>query len=467
MAVATDRQVDPRRIAAFRAGFDGDVLEPADPGYDRARQVWNLMVDRHPALVVRPAGAVDVATAVRFAREEGLEISVRGGGHGVSGQAAVDGGLMINLSSMRGVRIDPIARRAYVQGGALLVDVDREASVYGMAVPAGVNWDTGVGGLTLGGGYGWLGRMYGLTSDNLVSAQLVTADGEIVTASADEDPELFWGIRGGGGNFGIATWFEYRVHPVPPSVHAIDLFFAAGEAHAVAQAFFDTAASAPRTATGYLGIQEATADAGFAPERLGEPIVVCGFVVIEEEPDMKGLYRLLRSAAEPVIELPWDGTFRALQHLSSTPPGVRMRRYWKSHYISEISAGVIDEVANIDRRPPFYSELEFVQQGGAIMDLPPDATAFAQRDALFDFLAVGSWHDPAEDEARMSALRATAARFEPFSSGVYFNNLADEGEATVRTAFRDGRFARLQALKTRMDPDNVFHRNANIPPASR
>lgn len=464
-AARLGRSVNAGRLAAFRSRFDGEIIEPDDSAYDSRRLVWNAMIDRHPALIVRPVGSEDVAAAVRFAREEGLELAVKGGGHGPAGLATVDDGLMLDLGAMRAVRVDPVAGRALVQGGALLVDLDRETDRYGLAVPAGVAWDTGVGGLTLGGGYGWLGRMHGLTSDNLVAAEVVTASGEILTASESNDPELFWGLRGGSGNFGIVTWFEFQVHPVPPVVHALDVVFSVRDARAVVEAFRETTASSPRSVTWYLGLEASSHMPGLPEDMVGEPVVQVGFVAVDPEADMDAIVKPLVDVAQPFAAAPWHGRFREVQRISSDLPGARRRRYWKAYVVSDVGDGVVDSfVGDVAATGSLDAERELFQLGGAYGDRAPDATAYAHRDAAFDVLAIGYWDDPAEDDWRIPALRACADRFAPYASGVYVNNLLDEGEARVREAFGDGRWNRLQALKSRMDPDNVFHRNANIPP---
>ena len=461
------RRVEAGRIEALRAQLDGEVIEPGDPTYDARRQVWNAMIDRQPALIVRPLGSVDVATAIRFARDEGLEIAVKGGGHGPAGLATVDDGLLIDLGSMRGVHIDAEARRVRAQGGALLVDVDRETSRHGLAVPAGVAWDTGIGGLALGGGYGWLARLHGLTSDNLRSAELVTASGEVLRVREADDPELFWGLRGGGGNFGIVTWFEFQAHHVAPLVRNVDLFFRLEDARAVAEAFSAMAATAPRSVTSLLGIHEAPPMPGIPEELVGGPVVYAGVVGVDPIVDLAALARPLVGAARPLASVPWEGTFRELQRISSEKPGARRRRYWKAYYVTSMGAGTLEAfLADVDPGESFLAERELFQLGGAVRDLPANATAYAQRDAEFDVLAIGYWDDPAEDDERIARLRACADRFAPHASGVYVNDLLDEGEARVREAYRDGRWERLRALKTRLDPDNVFHRNANVPPLS-
>jgi FAD/FMN-containing dehydrogenase len=467
-AGATIRRVADHRLVALQGAFEGQIVRPDDPDYDTARQVWNAMIDRRPALVVRPIGSQDVAAAIRFGREEDLEIAVRGGGHSVSGHGSNDDGLVIDLGRMRGVRVDPASGRVLVQGGALLVDVDREVSAHGLAVPAGVAWDTGVGGLTLGGGYGWLSRLYGLTSDNLLSVELVSASGDVLRVDDESDAELMWGLRGGGGNFGVVTWFEFQAHPVPPQVHSLDLVFDAADATELVTRYLELSAELPRSITTYLGIQPAEETPGVPDHVVGGPIVWIGFVAIDTGVDLVAVARPLTEIRRPYAEIPWSGSFRELQRTTSEVPGSHRRRYWKAHYVDEPTDAFVDafvgkEIGTDPR--PFYAEIELFQQGGAIADRASDATAFANRSATFDVIAVGYWDEPDEDEARMAALRGAADRVAPFRSGVYLNNLGDEGEDRVREAFRDGRFARLQALKSRMDPDNVLHRNANIPPA--
>ena len=454
-------------MSALAERFDGEIIEPGDRAYEDARLVWNAMIDRRPGLILRPRGTGDVATAVRFGREEGLEIAVRGGGHSAAGHSTIDDGLLIDLGAMRAIRVDAPRGRAWVQGGCKLIDLDRETSYYGLAVPAGVNWDTGIGGLALGGGYGWLCRRHGMTADNLESAEVVTADGDIVRASPTEDPELYWGLRGGGGNFGIVTWFEFRAHPVPPIVRSLDLLFDAREADAVLSAFREVAAGLDRDTTSFCGLEAAVAGADLPESLVGRPVMTVGFVAVQEAADLEACVRPLLDAARPLVKTPAAMSFRELQRISSDAPGARRRRYWKGHYVNQMSDAFLDAfLADVPDDGPFFGERELVQQGGAIADLDADATAFANRDALFDVLAIGYWDDAAEDDERLAALRRLADRVEPFGTGVYLNNLYDEGEERVRAAFRDGRFERLRALKARMDPDNVFHRNANIPPAS-
>ena len=289
-----------------------------------------------------------------------------------------------------------------------------------------------------------------------------------MSVSAESDPELFWGLRGGGGNFGIVTWFDFRLRPVPPVVNYLDLVFSVRDAPIILEAYRAMASGLGREATSYLGLQDARAMDGIPAESVGRPIVWVGAVVIDGHPDMDAIVRPLREAARPVAEIPATVPFRDLQRSSSEAPGTRRRRYWKGNYVTELSDAFIADFLGGDLDPDWSlaGELEMVQLGGAINDVASDATAYAQRDAEFDVLAIGYWDDPAEDDARISALRAAADRLSPYASGVYLNNLLDDGEDRVRAAFRDDRFDRLRRLKTRMDPDNVFHRNANIPPAT-
>jgi FAD/FMN-containing dehydrogenase len=454
-------------VGTLRDEFGGEIILPGDVAFDTARLVWNAMIDARPAVIARPRGAVDAAAAVRFGREAGLEIAVRGGGHNPAGQSTVDDGLLIDLALMRGVLIEPDGEHAWVQGGCRLADVDRETTRIGRAVPCGVNYDTGIGGLALGGGYGYLGRRYGLTCDALDAVELVTADGDVRRIDATTDPELSWGLRGGGGNFGIVTAFRFRLRPVPPVVHYVDLAFARRDASAVMRAGRDLAPTLPREALLWLGIQEAGPMPGLPDAMVGRAVLMAGVVAIDARADLAALTAPLEAAARPLARAPVSTTFRALQHGSTEPPDVRRRRYWKAHYVRELPDAFLDAFIGDepDDAAPL-ADVEMLQLGGAIADLPTDATAYAQRDATFDVIAVAYWDDPAEDERRIAATRAIADRLRPFASGVYLNNLLDEGEGRVREAFRDERFERLRRLKHRLDPDNVFHRNANIPPAA-
>jgi FAD/FMN-containing dehydrogenase len=457
-------------VAPLGRGFDGQVLLPGEDGYDQARQVWNAMVDLRPAVIARCASPGDVAATVRFATARGLELGVRGGGHSVLGVAVPDSGLMMDLSAMGAVRVDPDRRRAWVQGGALLGALDRAAQQFGLATTAGNVSHTGVGGLTLGGGMGWLARRFGLACDNVVRFELVGADGERVQASAQENPELFWGLRGGGGNFGVVTEFEFALHPVGTAAMIVDLVYPQDKAADALARWRELLgeASARATLTAWVGT------AGpwpFLPSELhGRPVATIGYVWVgdpDEGRDLAGALRTGRQVAERVQEL----SYVDLQTIDDTPQRHRLRRYWKGHYLRELGDDATEAFLSRgqgdgDGDAALLPSGSLQGYGGAIAAVDDDATAFSHRDALVEFVGVASWTDPAEDEARITAARRYGAAVEPFASGVYVNDLTDEGEAGVRRAYGAEKLARLTTMKDRYDPANVFHLNHNIRPSS-
>ncbi|RIQ11021.1 FAD-binding oxidoreductase [Jiangella rhizosphaerae] len=429
----------------------GDRLVlPGDEHYDRTRSVWNAMVDRRPRMIVRCATADDVAAAVSLARELGLEIGVRCGGHSVLGMSVPEDGLMIDLTPMGAVTVDPAARRARVQGGALLGALDVAAQQYGLATTAGNVSHTGVGGLTLGGGMGWLARQYGLSCDNVVSYELVTADGERLRVTRDEHPELFWALRGGGGNFGIVTEFEFQLHPVGTRAYVAELTYPLEQAAAVLRGWRDLSADAPRQAT-------------FAAA-LGRGLVTVGYVWAGPTEHAADLLPALRSLGLPVTENVGELSYVELQTREDSPEGHAYRRYWKGHYVRGLPDEAIDamvEHGDVDMG------ISLQAYGGAIAEVPDDDSAFSQRDAAFEYVAAARWSDAAEDAERMAVARRTAAAIESFASGAYVNALSDEGAAGVRRAYRPEKLDRLTAVKTAYDPENVFHLNHNIAPAAR
>jgi FAD/FMN-containing dehydrogenase len=424
---------------------DGLVLTPDSPEYDAARSVWNGMVDHHPALIFRCASVEDVAAAIRTARERDLEIGVRCGGHNVAGLAVPHGGLMIDLTGLDAVTVDPVERRARVGGGAMLGALDRAAQRHGLATTAGNVSHTGVGGLTLGGGMGWLARQCGLACDNVVSFTVVTADGELVRASADERPDLFWGLRGGGGNFGIVVEFEFRLHPVGTRAVVEELTFPLGRAAAPFRCWRDLSEQAPRQAT-------------FTAEISGDAVTLgCVWV----GPPDRGRPSL-RSIGEPTAEAVDEISYLALQTREDDSEVHAYRRYWKGHYLPELTDAAIDALLD---RDPTAAAVSLQAYGGAIADVPDDATAFSHRHTRFEYVAAAKWTDPDEDAERMSAARALAAKLDPFAAGAYVNALSDEGAEGVRRAYPDSQRARLTAVKDAYDPDNVFHLNHNIVPS--
>ncbi len=448
-------------------GLEGRVLLPGDAGYDEARQVWNAMVDRRPRLIARCAGRGDVVAAVRFAREHGLEIGVRCGGHSVLGLSTPEGGLMIDLRPMGAVRVDPEARRAWVQGGALLGALDRASQRHGLATTAGNVSHTGVGGLTLGGGMGWLARQHGLSCDNVCAIEMVTADGDIVRATKTDHAELFWGLRGGGGNFGIVTEFEFRLHRTGTRALLADLFFPVEDVLPVLQGWRDLNATAPRAATFTAWVGET--EASFLPsDRHGRPLASVGFVWAGDPAEGRDLLPSLRSLGRPIGERVEELSYLALQQIEDSIEEHALRRYWKGHYFAELPDEAIQSylsrgVADGDGELLPYASLQ--AYGGAIADVPDEAAAFSQRDAMFEFIAAARWTDPGEDEARIAAARRYGAALGPFATGAYVNAMSDEGAAGVARAYRPAKLARLTALKDAWDPGNVFHLNQNVRPS--
>ena len=424
------------------------ALRAGDPGYDEARTVWNAMVDRRPAVVMPCSSTADVVAAVRYGRETGLEIGVRCGGHSVQGLPVADGALLIDLSPMGGALVDPVARRARVGGGALLGALDVASQRYGLATTAGNVSHTGVGGLTLGGGIGWLARLYGLTCDNVVSYEVVTADGEVVTASATERPELYWGLRGGGGNFGIVTEFEFRLHPAGTSALRAQWTHELDDGVVALQGWRELLAWAPRRATpvARVGVEQ------------GRPVVTTGFVWVGDPADGRELVAAYREIGRPVGELVDELSYLELQTRQDEDERHAVRRYQKGHFFTELTDETI--TAFLDRGPAgTYPGARLTLHGGAIADVPDDESAYSHRDALVEFSSGSEWFDPAEDAEQIAASRSYAAGLEPFASGAYVNTLTDE---TVRRSYPPAKYRRLVELKRRYDPDNVFHLNHNI-----
>jgi hypothetical protein len=427
------------------------LLDPASPGYDAARSVWNAMIDRRPAAIARCASADDVATAIRLARDLDLEVGVRGGGHNIAGLAVPDGGLMIDLTPMGGVAVDPSARRARVQGGALLGTLDRAAQVHGLATTAGNVSHTGVGGLTLGGGMGWLARRHGLTCDNLVACMVVTADGDVLRASAEEHPELFWGLRGGGGNFGVVIEFEFALHPVGTRALTVELTYGLAEGAEALRGWREFAAGAPR---------QATPTAAIAGDAL-----VLGFVWVGDPRTGPALLTALRDIGPARGERVRELTYLDLQRRDDSVQGHRHRRYWKGHYLPDLPDAAINALLERDPADDFAPDVSLQAYGGAIADVDGHATAFSHRDARFEYVASTKWCDAAEDAARMDAARGAAAKLDPFAVGAYVNALSDEGAVGVRRAYSQEKRTRLTTLKDAYDPTNVFHLNHNIAPS--
>jgi FAD/FMN-containing dehydrogenase len=453
-------------------GFDGRLLRQGDDDYDNARTVWNAMVDRRPAVIAQCRSTADVAAAVRFGRDRGLEIGVRCGGHSVLGVCVPDGGLMIDLSTMNAVRVDPDARRAWVQGGAQLGALDRSAQRFGLATTAGNISYTGVGGLTLGGGMGWLARRFGLACDNVEAFEVVTADGSTVRASASENSGLFWGLRGGGGNFGVVTEFEFRLHRIGTAALIANYFYSHAEAPAALRRWRDLIVDAPvqATLTAWVG---KSGEWPFLPRELhSQPLASAGFAWVGDPDEGRRLLPTFSGLGRPVARNVDEMTYLELQSIDDDGHrhGLR-RRYWKGHYLPQLPDAAIDAFLSqgmpegdgvADRTMLPAASLQ--SYGGAIASLSDDESAFSHRDTMVEFVAAAGWTDPAEDQRQIAAARRFGAAIEPFASGVYVNVLGDEGEEGVRRAYRPDKLVRLAALKQRYDPENIFHLNHNIRP---
>jgi FAD/FMN-containing dehydrogenase len=443
----------PQCTSAFpqslRRRLDGDLVNPGDPRYE-SRSVWNAMIDRRPVAIARCASSADVVAAVRFAREHDLEIGVRCGGHNIAGFAVPDGGLMIDLRPMGAVSVDPARRRARVQGGALLGALDRVAQRSGLTTTAGNVSHTGVGGLTLGGGMGWLARRCGLACDNVVGYTLVTADGDLLHVTAEEHPDLFWGLRGGGGNFGVVTEFEFRLHPVDGRTLVAELSFSETDARAAISGWRELALSAPREATFTATL---TADC-----------VKLGYVWIGDPAQGARLLPALRALGPRTAETVTTPSYLELQRRDDTTEGHAQRRYWKGHYLPALPDAAIDALLG-SRRAELGISLQ--TYGGAIAEVDDADSAFSHRGTQFEYVGATRWADPHEDEARKQATRRCAAALDPFAGGAYVNTLNDEGQAGLQRAYPTEKLARLTALKDAYDPANVFHLNHNIAPSHR
>ena len=451
------------------------MVEPDHPEYDTHREIWNAMVDRRPALIARCTSVDDVAAAVRHAREAGLEIGVQSGGHGVLGLCVPEDGLMIDLAPMGDVRVDPERRRAWVGGGALLRSLDRATDPHGLATTAGNVSHTGVGGLTLGGGMGWLARQFGLACDNVETYTVVTADGEVLRATSTENPDLFWGLRGGGGNFGVVTEFEFRLHPTTGQALSAELYFdlAQPAARAAIRAWRDMLHGAPRPATLTSDITTA-GDVPFLPASLhGQSVVTAGFVWVG---DMAEARRYLddfrRRIGTPAGEMVEEMRYIDLQSSGDDRHHHGLRRYSAGHYLTEFTDTAIDAYltrgipttgGTIDRS--LLPGGGFQAYGGAIAAVGDTESAFSHRETLVEFFAGSTWADAAEDADRMAGARAWAAALDPFSSGTYVNVIADAGDEGVGRAYHAAQLERLAEIKRTYDPDNVFHLNQNIRPA--
>jgi hypothetical protein len=463
--VARAASIDDASVNALKASFRGQIIRPADAGYDEHRKIWNGSIDRHPALIARCTGVADVLAAVRFARQHELLTAVRGGGHSFPGHSVCDGGIVIDLSPMKGIRVDPEGRTARAQAGVLLGELDREAQAFGLAVPAGIVTHTGIAGLTLGGGTGWIQRKYGLTIDNLRSVDLVTADGEFVKASDKENPDLFWGVRGGGGNFGIVTEFEYRLSPLGPQVMAGPIFWPMEEAPKVLRFYRDWIAGCPDELMTIVVQRRAPALPAIPPEWVGKPVIAVVPCYAGTVEDGERLVQPLKSFGSPLLDLCMPKPF--VVHQRTFDPSFR-HGWWyyvRSCDVAELTDPIIDIMADHGKRiaSPITS-IALWQMGGAVARVGQSETAFNGRTAGFTFNINGNSETAEGWEAEREWARAYWSALGPYHTGVYVNFLMEEGEDRIRQAYGGDKYDRLKALKLKYDPTNLFRLNQNIKP---
>ena len=460
MATLTSLSAEP-----LKSAIKGKVLSASDSGYEEARQIWNAMIDRRPALIVRCAEAADVTAAIAFARHNRLEISMRGAGHNIAGNAICDGGLMIDFANMKKVRVDTAKRRAYVEPGATLADLDESTQAHGLATPVGINSTTGIAGLTLGGGFGWLTRKYGMTIDNLISVDVVTAEGKQIRASESENADLFWAIRGGGGNFGVVTRFEFQLHPVGPEIFAGLMVFPFTQAKKILDQYRRFVASTPEELNVWVVLRKAP-PLPFLPENVhGKEVIILPIFYSGIAADAKKLIAPLRAfgdlhgehlGAQPYVS--WQKAFDPLL-------GAGARNYWKSHNFTELADGALDAIVEFaGKLPSPQCEIFIGQIAGAPNRIASDSMAYGHRDAKFVLNVHGRWDNAADDSKCIAWARDFFRASAPFASaGAYVNFMTAEETDRIASAY-GANYDRLAQIKRRYDPENVFHLNQNIKP---
>jgi FAD/FMN-containing dehydrogenase len=468
--VAPGRDTLPAEsIQTFDDSLQGSVIRPGDDRYEEARLVWNGVIDRRPALIARCADVQDVVKSVNFARTHNLLVAVRGGAHGVAGLATCDGGLVIDLSPMKGIQVDPDARTARAEAGVIWGELDAATQAHGLATPGGAVSDTGIAGLTLGGGLGWLRNKYGLSCDNLTSAEVVTADGRILTASETENSDLFWGIRGGGGNFGIVTTFEYRLHPVGPEVMLAFVLYPGEKIREVLRFFREFTASAPDE-VGLIALRGIVPGAEAYPMEIhGKPYIALAGPYVGPVDVGEGVLQPLRDFGASLVDFSGPAPYVEVQKLFDEDyPSHELRYYWKATNLTELSDEMIDRIAeHAERQPSPLSTTDIWHIGGAVRRVSEDAMAYSGRDVAFTVTAEANWSDPADDEANIEWARRMVQDLERFSDGsryLNFPGFLEEGEETMRATFKR-KYERLVALKDRYDPTNLFRLNQNVKPS--
>ena len=466
----SEAKVSDEALEELRTVIRGNVLTPADEAYERVRAPYNAMQIDQPGLIVQCAGTADVVDAVNFARSSGLEVAVRGGGHSVAGLSSSDGGMLIDLALMNGVFVDADARLARVQGGALWGDVDRETQLHGLATPGGIVSDTGVAGLTLGGGEGWLRRKYGLSCDNLVAAEVVGADGQVRVASADSNPDLFWALRGGGGNFGIVTSFTFQLHPLGPIVAFAGIFYPLADAVEILRKFRDFGNSAPDEVSALAIGVTMPADPTLPPEVHDQPCLVIGSLYAGGADEGMTALQPLRELGAPLADISQPMPYTAVQSaFDGFFPRQQWQSYWKSTFLKELSDDAIDVIAEKAReRPSPLSMMVTFLWGGAINKVGSEDTAFTERSAPWMASVDGNWPDPSENDHNVGWVRDAWSAISKFGTGaVYLNftGISDE-ETDVGVDSAHGKnLRRLSEIKATYDPDNFFRLNNNITPA--
>ncbi|WP_435348791.1 FAD-binding oxidoreductase [Haloarchaeobius sp. HRN-SO-5] len=451
-------------VAELEATFGGDLIRPDDDGYDEARAVWNDMIDRRPALVARCSGVSDVIEAVTFARENDLPLAVRGGGHHIAGNAVCDDGLVVDLSAMRSVVVDPDAKTATVEAGATLADVDHETQAFGLATPLGINSTTGVAGLTLGGGFGWLTRKYGMTVDNLRSADVVTADGELVHASAESNPDLFWGIRGGSGNFGVVTSFEFDLHEVGPEVLCGPIVYSHDDARDVLQFVREFNEGTPEEAVVWAVLRKAPPLPFLPAEVHGTDVLVLVAFYAGAVDEGEAVLEPLREYGDPIADAIGVTPYATFQQMFDPLLEPGARNYWKSHNFAELSDGAIDVALEYaSDLPTDLSEIFFAQLGGEMARVAPDATAYPHRDVEYVMNVHTRWEDPDMDDECVEWAREFFEAMRPHASGGVYVNFVSEAEGEESLAYGEN-YDRLAELKAKYDPENLFSLNQNVEP---
>jgi FAD/FMN-containing dehydrogenase len=454
-------------LDSFKLRVRGPVLLPGDAGYDAARAVWNAMIDRKPAVIVRCLGTADVITSVQFAREHNLLICIKGGGHNIAGLATADGALMLDMSLMRGVWVDPQARIAHAQAGSLLGDVDRETQLHGLAAVLGFVSQTGIAGLTLGGGFGYLTRRWGWTADNVAGMDVVTADGKLVRASSEQNPDLFWGLRGGGGNFGVVTGFDYMLYPVGPEIVGGVVAWPAAEAPKVLELYRTMAEAAPPELTLVAFLRPAPPAPWLPKEIHGKPIVAILACYSGDPAEGEKALAPIKSFGKPIGDILVRRPYSQLQALLDATQPAGRRYYWKSEYLAQVEPALCERVmAHVATMQSPHSNIILFQIGGALNSLGEAHSPAGNRTARYVVNITGSWEQAEQDSANIAWVREAWAEMRPFSTGgTYINFLTkDEGPDRTQAALGQG-LLRLAEIKARWDPENVFRTNWNIQPA--